>query len=988
MSAALTPDQAKAAYANTSVAVRAGAGTGKTHMLTERYVFHLRQGLSPLEIVAVTFTERAASELRARIRTAVAQASDIPEDALFELEAAPIGTIHGLAASICRAHPDAANVPADFVILDALEGSLWQAEYFENALANLPEETVEVLPYSQLRTVLEHLLNQPHSAKQALSVGSDGWEALARQAREAAKMSLADSPQWRDACDVLARCSGAEGDKAEAARKQALACVDAFDMDEMKQALELADAINLRGGSKNNWQEEALALVKDAIKVVRNGLKRQREALLLELSLADDLLAAILPTVQEAFARVERALQAAKRDARVLDFNDLEQRALLALQNDKVQKYYHNRFRAVLMDEVQDTSPIQAAIIDALTEQATVTIVGDEKQSIYGFRGADVRVFERLQAQFAAGGEVVSLATSFRIHASLMAHLNHMTVPLLGERHQALEATRPAPDNTSAGNASVDNTSTNNVSADNVDVTHVGVYVLAGEALPNKAFRQVSEARHLAELIQKLLDAKTPVFDKATQQQRALALGDIAILTRTWKPLDTYSDVLPALGVPALHTGGGNLLETREAKDMLAALCFFADARDDLALAALLKSPYFALSDGQLSDIAAVTSEEECWFDTLQTQPPESTGSAAEVLVRLHGKRFVMSASQALQRLDALTGYSAVIANLPGAARRVADYRAFVDFVRGLEPGSDTFTVVRRLKRLWQAEVNVARPSLQADDAVTLMTIHRAKGLEFPLVILADLDYTMGNQTPAALIDAELGVAFKVADEQGEMLEPVLYQHLKNQQRQAEADELRRVLYVGLTRARDWLYLSATKGKGGALELLFDCLDAANIPINEVTFTPESAFYPQAHPVSAAKSELGDLWQAPPLNVDINASKAGVSTESSRKSRAKNGQATPWDDVREWLMMCKELRWLPLLDVLEQANLPLPNLDASMLPLTQNSNPTTAIALLVWDNVALAEKGTPPLDYDLQVLFVDEDNPDAVIDPLRERLSP
>lgn len=946
MSTSLTPDQAKAAYAETSVAVRAGAGTGKTHMLTERYVFHLRQNLSPLEVVAVTFTERAASELRARIRMAVEKAADIPEDALFELEAAPIGTIHGLAASICRAHPDAADVPADFAILDELEGNLWRAEHFESALANLPEAMYNVLPYSRLRAVLEHLLSQPHSAKHALSMGSDGWEDLAKQARATAKMSLMNAPEWCDACEVLARYSGTTGDKAEDARRLALECVRAFEVDDMTRALELADAINLRGGSKKNWQGEELTLVKEAIKVVRGGLKSQRDALLLELSLADDLLAQILPTVREAFARVERALQGVKRDARVLDFNDLEERALLALQDDAVRQHYHNRFRAVLVDEVQDTSPIQAAIIDALTEQATVTIVGDEKQSIYGFRGADVRVFERMQARFAAGGEVVSLRASFRIHASLMAHLNDMTAPLLGERHQALEATRLAPDG-----------------AD----THVGVYVLAGESLPNKAFRQVSEARHLAALIQGLLDAETLVFDKQTQQQRAPALGDIAILTRTWKPLDTYSDVLPALGVPALHTGGGNLLETREAKDMFAALCFFADAKDNLALAALLKSPYFALSDVQLGEIAAATSKDNSWFDTLKTHSPESTKHAAEVLSRLHDKRFEMSASRLLQRLDAFTGYSAVIANLPGAARRVADYRAFVDFVRDFEAGSDTFTVVRRLKRLWQAEVTVSRPSLQADDAVTLMTIHHAKGLEFPVVILADLDYHAGNQTPAALVDADLGVAFKVADEQGEMLEPVLYQHLKNQQKHAERDELRRVLYVGLTRARDYLYLSATKDKGGALELLSDCLDAANIPITEVTFTPESAVYPQAQPAPVIKGDLGDLWHA-----HVDAMKASVSL---------------WDVVRDFVEMVDESRWLPLIEVLEQANIPLPDLDASMLALTQNGTPTTAMALLVWDAVALAERGTPELTYDQPVLFVAEDNPEAVVEPLRERLA-
>ena len=135
----------------------------------------------------------------------------------------------------------------------------------------------EALPYSQLRAVLEHLLSQPHSAKQALDVGSDGWAALAAQAREAAKTSLLASPDWREAGEVLIQYVGAAGDKAEDARKQALACMRALELGDTKSALEHADAINLRGGSKKNWSEDVLPLVKDAIKVVRNGLKGQRE---------------------------------------------------------------------------------------------------------------------------------------------------------------------------------------------------------------------------------------------------------------------------------------------------------------------------------------------------------------------------------------------------------------------------------------------------------------------------------------------------------------------------------------------------------------------------------------------------------------------------------------------------------------------------------------------------------------------------------------
>ena len=135
----LTTEQQTAAYAKTSVAVTAGAGTGKTHMLAERYLYYLRENdFSPLEIVAVTFTEKAAKELRSRIRALVAQKLPERTDLLAELEAAQISTLHALASRICREHPNEAEVPPDFSILDELEGELWLSECIEAALAQLP----------------------------------------------------------------------------------------------------------------------------------------------------------------------------------------------------------------------------------------------------------------------------------------------------------------------------------------------------------------------------------------------------------------------------------------------------------------------------------------------------------------------------------------------------------------------------------------------------------------------------------------------------------------------------------------------------------------------------------------------------------------------------------------------------------------------------------------------------------------------------------
>ena len=171
----LTEQQERAAYSPKSVAVTAGAGTGKTHMLSERYRYFLQQGFSPLQIVAVTFTEKAAAELRSRIRSTIATSMGDRPDLLAELEAAQISTFHALAARICREHSTIANVPPDFAVQDELESPIWQADVFADALAQLPSHFYLGIPYSLMREVLQALLADPLTAAQALEKGRNDW---------------------------------------------------------------------------------------------------------------------------------------------------------------------------------------------------------------------------------------------------------------------------------------------------------------------------------------------------------------------------------------------------------------------------------------------------------------------------------------------------------------------------------------------------------------------------------------------------------------------------------------------------------------------------------------------------------------------------------------------------------------------------------------------------------------------------------------------
>lgn len=816
----LTPDQRAAVEAPADVCVTAGAGTGKTHMLSARYLFLLREKqLSPLEIVATTFTEMAATELRARIRRDVAK-SDPPfaPEVAAELEAAPILTMHALAARICREHPDAAGVPADFNILEERpEGPIWLMEQLDEAIASLPEDLLAQLPASLLRAAMEAFLSDPLTANMALSRDPSDLEAVLAAERKAAVARLAQEPDWLEAVSALRNCAGV-GER-EAQRLTALDAAKglmAWKPGDTWPDLSGVFTINLnKGKGLKGWDPEQHKAVTTALKTVREAIKGE-PLLQREPGAADAQLAEMLPLLRRAFHEVRGAIAQAKARLRVLDFGDLEVHAMRALERPEVVEYYRSRWRAFLLDEVQDTNPVQARLLDRLTEGAILTIVGDEKQSIYGFRRADVAVFGRMaEAIQARGGDRVTLGESFRTHKPLIAAINQVCGPSLGELRQDLAGARPEPH---AG-------------------PHVRCAIVPKEAAGDVEARRRIEARFIARHLKALFEQGTLVHDKPTNQCRPLRWGDVAVLCRTGAPLAIYEEALAAEGIPTAMARGSDLLATREAQDGTALLRFLADLGDEQALIALLRSPFFAVSDACLHRAADARGKASWWETVGESNEPE-LAPARDVLGRLLKFRDELP-SRVLQMADRETGFSAVLAGMPGARRRLVDWSGFIDLVRQLEDGAmDVLTVVRRIRRLTAAELEIERPALEAGDAVALMTIHASKGLEWPVVVVPNLTAGKPADTAAVRFDAELGVALKFKDDEGESLEPLRFLLLKTRQRLREEAEERRIFYVALTRARDRLLLTAPDPVRGALGFLEPGFEAAGLSIEEIQPLP------------------------------------------------------------------------------------------------------------------------------------------------------
>jgi ATP-dependent helicase/nuclease subunit A len=818
----LTPRQSDAVEAKGSVAVTAGAGTGKTAMLAARFVHHVAvDGFSPLEIAAVTFTEKAAAELRARIRTEIA--AEVGDDRAAEVDTGQISTIHSLAARICRDFYDLAEIPADFRLLDETDSQILQGEWFDEAMAAIPAHAVNELGYTWLRSALQEVYKDPPAAKSALSYDAAATESLVKDRCKKALADLMSSECWAIAEDILHRypCDAVD-DKLHAARVNVInAMSDIAGGRSVTAAFNSAfTGFRSNGGTAKNWPA-GLAEVRDCLKDLRDGFRACQPMATLEFGDSDAEMCRRVGLLREAFNSVFEFIQSAKRDRRVLDFADLEHYALKVLEHAEARAHYARRWKALLVDEFQDTNPVQERLIRLLAENgARLTIVGDGKQSIYGFRRADPRVFERFRQSIK--NDVV-LDRTFRTHKSLVSPLNTIFEHLLSNAHQPLEAER-------------------------TEQPHDGPFVWAHSFNDDDSGLddlRHEEAKFIAGEIGRIIAAELPVWDKAIGGHRPIQPSDIAIISRTRAPLEIYIDELIHAGIPAVNAGGGYLLDTRVAKDVSALLRFCADQADDIALVALLRGPFFAVDDVTLYNLSTQKGKDETWWQ-LVSREHSTIERPYQILTSLLAVARRDTAERLVETADDLTGYTAVVANLKQGERRIADWFGFVALIRKFARlgRSDVVGADRYLKDLHRAGASIPRPPLDAGNAVSLMTIHAAKGLEWPVVFVPNLSAVKRSNSATVRFDAEIGVGFKfirrLADGKYAKEEPALYKILKDKQSADDRLEAGRILYVAMTRARDRLYLTSAGKDGTDFAALMPGFDAAGVDIvrHDAAFPP------------------------------------------------------------------------------------------------------------------------------------------------------
>ncbi len=821
----LTAEQRAIIEADASdLAVSAAAGSGKTHVLVERYL-RLLVDCSIPEIAAITFTEAAATEMRERVRRAVML------DPAFEgqrtlLDEAAIGTVHALGLRLLREYPVEARIDPSASVLAADEAELLRRaaciEAIDAAAEAGDERTTALLGLGvfhaglQLpRMVAER--DAVRTAFAAMGADSANWFAYVRAA-------LADGYETeqqdlrrraRGVADLIRRDVDAVSDKlAEVAYAALLPLDKACAVDSWQDFLPLledaASHVRLNVGRRKPPDSD----LKDALRELRDEVAAEAGALP-AWNEYDGPALEVLGGLRALFEDAIRRYETAKRAQNALDYLDLEVGAVALLRDHPlVAAQVRECFRHLMVDESQDINPVQAELIELIaggdrdTPRPALFLVGDARQSIYRFRGADLRRFADLQRLVTSRGRLpLPLSRSFRSHDSLVGSINELFGEVFAETSLSLAEAPPMTGRPADAPAD----------GPYLTLTQVGRRTQDGEATGENDRRRV-EADLVAGEIRRLLDEGRPVWDRRENRMRAARPGDIAILLRRFTNVHVFQQALDTHGIPAATPSGTGFFTRQEVFDCINLLRWLAEPQDDIALSGALRSPFFALGDDTLLAL-----REHGLLTPALAEPPEAVAEeerdrclhASETLTNLRRAADSLPADALLERALDRTAFEASWAPVAGGEQVLANIRKLVRIVRTLagQPLSEVVSYLEQ--RRDDLDPREGPANLDRPDAVQLMTVHGAKGLEFPIVFVPEAHAGPVVGWDVIRWSRKDGVSLTLEREDDDTTRPRpgFYEHLARQDWMEEAEEHQRLFYVAATRAGDYLYLSGDESE-------------------------------------------------------------------------------------------------------------------------------------------------------------------------------
>ena len=830
MEMGLTTEQAAiVTHRGSDVLVTAGAGSGKTHVLVERYLSLLKDCRIP-EIAAVTFTDAAATEMRERVRREVQERADL-QDHRKDLDEAAIGTFHSLCLRILRDHPvESALDPATRVLgEDEAELELMEAciDALEEA-AQADDRRSKALLEIGVFAVTSHLpqmvrrRDEVEKAYRALTGAApvDRTERVRTLLEDAIQPAVEEArPELVDLASWLRGAHTGAADALSGRLSETLGVLgdprDGDWKDLLERAMEAGGRVNVSGGSVKNWDLD--------LDEVKNGMRRIREIgaelkMLPQWNEHDELALEVLDSLYGLFSEACAKYQTRKKDLAALDYLDLEVKAIeLLRRRPDIAASYRSRFRHLMVDELQDVNPPQFELLRLLVgddpgapARPDRFLVGDVKQAIYRFRGSDVRGFTKLREETESKGAVYALSQSFRAHDPLVDTLNTLFEAVFHNPRKTFEASMQRM--TGRG--------TDSPVSPHIVIQTVSDKKPDGADAPANDRRRV-EADAVASEIKSLLDKGALVWDRVAGETRPARSSDVAILLRRLTNVHMYEQALDGHEIRYRTASGSGFFARQEALDLTNLLGWLAEPDDAISLVGALRSPLFMIDDESL---LALASYPRGTFEALQNPPAgvrEETRPlcrrAADVLEDLRGRVPFASPDALLERALDLTGFEAAWAPMQGGDQVLANIRKFVGIARTLEGRSlDEFVTYVRQRRD-DLSAREGQAVLDESDVVRVMTIHSAKGLQFPIVFVPEAHLTPREDYTPVRWRTDDGISVTLAREiegGGSRRRPGFYEYLLKRDLEEDTAEHKRLFYVAATRAADALYISGDDSAG------------------------------------------------------------------------------------------------------------------------------------------------------------------------------
>ena len=860
----LTPSQQRALNLDKNISVTAGAGSGKTAVLVKRFLKIVLQDSSKVRrVLAITFTKKAAAEMRERVAEKINELLDEESEPMVQarllrvrdqLNSAYISTIHSFCSSILHEFPLEAGLTPDFSEMDELRGEVARLEAVETAFSRL-EEIQEgedgdwltfftLFPPYRIRAALKEMLDKPYEMEKIrIRFGAmsqdEWWNFINELWLEIARSVLPEDNLVRFLSPVeeILRLSpqpgNIKGNRVYAILKNLTDPQQQNILDRYKNVVYLIKALTTGQGTAYNdlrhigtragWPEPVHETILNLSQICADWIKPVTDAGLGVPPGEEDrnwfvFLQKLLFLYKEAHSAYERY----KQEHGAVDYEDLLIRTLHLLRdNPDIRREVGSRFDYIMVDEFQDTNELQWEIIRLLAgdndrlQSGKVFIVGDPKQSIYAFRNADVRVFKNVKNSFArqAGcrnsidyaGNIV-FEDSFRFLPRLNGFINYLFDRVLREEsgnpftveYNALKSRRELP-----GRGEVE-------------------IALLDSEQPVK-----DEALYIARTINRLIEEGFTCYKRQDNREgkRPLEYGDIAVLLRSRTHLLTIEQTLRDLGIPFKTVSGIGFWQKQEIYDFYHVLRFLSGPDDDFALTAVLRSTFFMISDPLL--LRLNEAQGDILADKLKYFAAELSSASS-----LEEERALIRAASQIEKwlylrdrlqLDELLHIlmddlhlRAVLAAQINGEQLIANIEKLINSAQQFSASGagGMYDFLYYMEDLMEkSEKEGEAQVIQEDDStVKIITIHSAKGLQFPVVFVPYLNQTKSGRGPAVYLDPAAGLAVSPGREGGQSF--YLYHHLKHLYRQKEDAERRRLFYVAVTRASNYLFLSAAFKEG------------------------------------------------------------------------------------------------------------------------------------------------------------------------------